>query len=94
MSSAGRLVKRLADPLGIFKSPKSPGAPPQQEDPQVALEREATNSAIAGDIAARNALQQSSTLGSGSRFLQQSTDVGANRSATSALRKPKKVKKF
>ena len=85
MSGAKSLVKGvLGIPASIIRGPRKPGRPPAQEDPQVALAREATSSAIAGDIATRNVQQRSSTLGAGARFLQTSTLLG-NQSARTAL---------
>jgi len=57
--------------LGLFNEAESLGNPPGVEDPNVIAQREAENSAIAGDIAARNARMRSSTLGAGSRFIKQ-----------------------
>lgn len=83
MSAVKELVKKVSPfrylkkkgAFGFFETDK-PGAPPEQEDPQIALQREATDSAIAGDIATRNAQQRSSTAGAGARFLKNETVAG------------------
>lgn len=72
-----RISQDIVDPTGTlkdmnpFKKPDSLGSPTAVQDPNAILEQEAENSAIAGDIAARNARQRSSTIGAGSRFLDQ-----------------------
>jgi len=74
MEKPSKFIDKIADPdhlgLGIFDEADL-GNPPGIEDPNAILEREAENSAIAGDIAARNARMRSSTLGAGSRFIKQ-----------------------
>lgn len=105
LSGLGRELKKVSPfrflkkkgAFGLFET-DAPGAPPVQEDPQVALEREATDSAIAGDIATRNVQQRSSTLGEGaaSRFLQTSTVAGQELTGQTAAnllqrKKPKKI---
>lgn len=71
MGKASKFMDKLVDPLGLFADADDLGNPPKTEDPNVTLAREAKNSAIAGDIAVRNAQQRSSTLGAGSRFIEQ-----------------------
>ena len=66
----GGILKKISDPLGLFEGPRKPGDPPQVEDPQKSLQRQAVNAAVAGDIAVRNAQRQSSTLGAGTNFLK------------------------
>ena len=77
MSGVRSLVQGVLKlPGAIINGPKSPGAPPVQDDPQDVLADEAIQSSIAGDIAALNAQRQSSTLGSGANFLATSTAAG------------------
>jgi len=71
MEKPAKFMDKLGDPLGLFNEAESLGNPPGVEDPNVIAQREAENSAIAGDIAARNARMRSSTLGAGSRFIKQ-----------------------
>lgn len=72
MSGLTGLIKNvLSIPVSLIKGPDKLPSPPKIEDPQVVLEREATNAAIAGDIAVRNARRRSSTLGAGANFLKQ-----------------------